>query len=170
MCLVKPRNLFHILLNFNEFKLKFELPQVVQATALVSMEDNILKFVLNISLLHKTMGFTGGSYGKNSTCNAGDLGLILGSGRSPGEGNGSPLQYSLLENPMDRGAWWAAVLRVAKSWTQLFFYFSLKALRLGKICLEAAWIKKERCQRIKTCKAERLRRYRAIVKERFLKK
>ena len=50
------------------------------------------------------------------------------------------------------------------------FYFSLKAMRLGKICLEAAWIKKERCQRIKTCKAERLRRYRAIVKERFFKK
>ena len=121
MCLVKPRNLFHILLNFNEFKLKFELPQVVQATALVSMEDNILKFVLNISLLHKTMGFPGGSDGKNSTCNAGDLGLIPRSGRSPGEGNGSPLQYSLLENPMDRGVWWAAVLRVAKSWTQQQF-------------------------------------------------
>ena len=46
-------------------------------------------------------------------------GLILGSGRSPGEGNGNPLQYFCLENPTDRGAWWAIVHGVAKSWTQL---------------------------------------------------
>ena len=51
------------------------------------------------------MGFPGGSEGKASACNAGDLGSIPGSGRSPGEGNGSPLQYSCLENPMDREAW-----------------------------------------------------------------
>ena len=50
-------------------------------------------------------GFPGGSEGKASACNAGDLGLIPGSGRSPGEGNGNPLQYSCLENPMDREAW-----------------------------------------------------------------
>ena len=53
------------------------------------------------------MGFPGGPSGKEPTCNAGDVGLIPGSGRSPGEGNGSLLQYSCLENPMDRGAWWA---------------------------------------------------------------
>ena len=47
-------------------------------------------------------------------CNAGDLSSILGSGRSPGEGNGNPLQYSCLENPMDRGAWWATVHGVAR--------------------------------------------------------
>ena len=46
---------------------------------------------------------------KESTCNVGDLGSILGSGRSPGAGNGSPLQYSCLEDSMDRGAWWATV-------------------------------------------------------------
>ena len=51
--------------------------------------------------------FPGGSGGKASAYNAGDLGLIPGSGRSPGEGNGNPLQYSCLENPMDRGAWLA---------------------------------------------------------------
>ena len=50
-------------------------------------------------------------------CNAGDLDLIPGSGRSPGEGNGNPLQYSCLENYMDRGAWWATVHRVARSRT-----------------------------------------------------
>ena len=52
-----------------------------------------------------TADFAGGSDGQASVYNAGDLGLIPGSGRSPGEGNGNPLQYSCLENPMDRGAW-----------------------------------------------------------------
>ena len=56
---------------------------------------------------------------KESACNAGDLGLIPRSGRSPGEGNGNPLQYSCLENPMDRGAWWATVYGVTKSQTRL---------------------------------------------------
>ena len=50
-----------------------------------------------------------GSDGKESACSVGDLDLILGLGRSPGEGNGKPLQYSCLENPMDRGVWWATV-------------------------------------------------------------
>ena len=56
---------------------------------------------------------------KKSACNAGDPGSIPGLGRSPGEGNGNPLQYSCLENPMDRGAWRATVHGVTKSWTQL---------------------------------------------------
>ena len=51
---------------------------------------------------------------KNPPANAGDPGSIPGSGRSPGEGNGNPLRYSCLENPMDRGAWWAIVHGVAK--------------------------------------------------------
>ena len=59
------------------------------------------------------------SDGKESVCNAGDLGSIPGSGRSPGEGNGNSLQYSCLENPMDRGAWQATVHVVAKSQTQV---------------------------------------------------
>ena len=57
----------------------------------------------------------GGSDGKESACNAGDPGLISGLGRTPGEGNSNPLQYSCLENPMDRGAWWATVHAVSKS-------------------------------------------------------
>ena len=64
-------------------------------------------------------GFPGGSDGKESAYNAGDLGSIPGSGRSPGEGNGNPIQYSCLENPMDGGDWQATVLGVAKSCTQL---------------------------------------------------
>ena len=55
------------------------------------------------------MGFPGGSDGKESACNVGDLALIPGSGRSPGEGTGYPLQYSSLENSIDKGAWWATV-------------------------------------------------------------
>jgi len=58
-------------------------------------------------------------YGKESACNVGDLGSIPGSGKSPGEGNGNPLQYSYLENPMDRTAWWATIHGVAKSQTEL---------------------------------------------------
>ena len=65
------------------------------------------------------LGFPGGSDGKESTCNAGEVGSIPRLGRSPGEGNGNPLQYSCLENLMDRGAWWATVHRVAKSRTWL---------------------------------------------------
>ena len=67
----------------------------------------------------KALDFPGGSEGKASVCNAGDLGSSPGLGRSPGEGNGNPLQYYCLENPMDRGAWQAAVYGVTKSWTRL---------------------------------------------------
>ena len=65
--------------------------------------------------LKTLLGFPGASEVKASACSVGDLGLIPGSGRSPGEGNGNPLQYSCLENPMDRGVWWATVQGVAKS-------------------------------------------------------
>ena len=65
------------------------------------------------------MGFPGGSDGKESACNAGDQGSIPESGRSPGEGNDNPLQYSCLENSMDREAWRATVYGVAKSQTRL---------------------------------------------------
>ena len=61
------------------------------------------------------LGFPSGSDGKDSASNVGDLGLILGLGRSFGEGNGSPLQYSCLENSMGRGGWWATVHGVSES-------------------------------------------------------
>ena len=64
-------------------------------------------------------GFPCGSDGEESPCNVGDLGSIPGSGRSPGEGNGNPLQCSCLENPMDRGGWWATVNGVTNSWAGL---------------------------------------------------
>ena len=65
------------------------------------------------------MGFPGGSDSKESACNAGNLGSIPGSGRSPGEGNGKPLQYSYLENSMDEGPWQATVHGLAKNLTRL---------------------------------------------------
>ena len=69
--------------------------------------------------LKRNGGFPGGSDGKEFACNARDLGSVPGSGRSPGEGSCNPLQYSCLENSMDRGAWWATVLGVTESRTQL---------------------------------------------------
>ena len=73
----------------------------------------------------KYVCFPGSSDGKASAYNAGDPGSIPGLGRSPGERNGNPLQYSCLENPMDRGAWWAIVHGVAKSRTRLRDFTSL---------------------------------------------
>ena len=64
-------------------------------------------------------GFPGDSDGKESACDAGDPGSILGLGRSPGEGNGYLLQFSYLENSIDRGAWWVTVHGVTESWTKL---------------------------------------------------
>ena len=63
----------------------------------------------------QVLGFPDGSVVKNLPANAGDSGLIPGSGKPPREGNGNPLQYSCLENPMDRGTWWAAVYGVTDS-------------------------------------------------------
>ena len=80
------------------------------------------------------LGAPGGSDGKESACSAGDLRSVLGSGRSPGEGNGNPLWYSGLEKPMDGGTCWATVHGVAKSWTRLsdftFTYFRFHAVLL----------------------------------------
>ena len=105
--------------------------------------------------LKSQKGFPGGSEVKASACNAEDLGLIPESERSPGEGNGKPLQYSCLENPMDGGAWWATVHWVAKSQillsnltnltvkkdhesthkNDLFFSFIMNYLTKGWLCI-----------------------------------
>ena len=75
--------------------------------------------------LRSGVGFPGGSDSKESACSAGDLGLIPGFGRSPGEGNSHPLKYSGLENSMDRGPWQATVHGVTKSLTRLSnFHFT----------------------------------------------
>ena len=91
----------------------------------------MIQLMLTIwSLVLLPLGFPYGSAGKESTCNARDLGLIPGLGRSPGEGKGYPLQYSGLENSMD-----CIVYGVAKSWTQLsYFHFGLPLPFLNPAC------------------------------------
>ena len=80
-----------------------------------------------------TKGFPGGPEVKASACNVGDLGLIPGSGRSPGEGNGNPLQYSCLENPMDQGAWWATDHGIAESDTTEQLHFHILKMRAAPV-------------------------------------
>ena len=77
-----------------------------------------LIFILYFPVM-ESIGFLGGSVVKESACSAGEPDSIPGLGRSPGEGNGTPLQYSCLENPMDRGAWWAIDHGVTKNETRL---------------------------------------------------
>ena len=89
------------------------------------MRDSILVF----------KGFPGGAEVKASACDVGDLGWIPGWGRSPGEGNGNPLQYSCLGNPMDGGAWWATVHGL-QSWTRLSnFTFTFVFHNLSKFLI-----------------------------------
>ena len=84
---------------------------------------NTLQYSCLENPMHRVSGssdgreFPGGSDSKESACSAGDLGSVPGSGKSPGEGNGYPLQYSGLENSLDRGSWQAIVHGVVKSWT-----------------------------------------------------
>ena len=88
-----------------------------------SQQDTNGHFLQNkerlMDIENKLMVTKGGSDGKESACNARDLSLIPGLGRSPEKGNGHPLQHSCLKNSMDRGAWWATVHGVSKSQTGL---------------------------------------------------
>ena len=81
--------------------------------------DFILSFLLDFCITCTLLGLPQWLSGKESVCNAGEKGSIPGLGRNLGGGHGSPFQYSCLEIPMDRGAWWATVLRVTQSWTRL---------------------------------------------------
>ena len=85
-------------------------------------------------------GLLGWLSGKEFACNAGDMGSIPGSERSPREGNGNPLQYSCLRNPMDRWSWWATVHEVTKSWTQLSMKHYYKAESIGKCQITKDWV------------------------------
>ena len=101
----------------------------------LTFSDFLIKFNFFATILEQSWGFPGGSEVKESACNAGDLGSISGSGRSPGEGNGNLLQYSCLENPMDKGAWWAIVHGVTEldMTERLHFHFSLIPAKVLKV-------------------------------------
>ena len=86
---------------------------------IISLRAIITLYCDNWVLFSPRLQAADGSGGKESACNGGDPGSIPGPGRSPGEENGNPLQYSYLENSMDRGAWWATVHGVTKSQIQL---------------------------------------------------
>ena len=83
------------------------------------LESSVYGWEFRYSDIMRVKGFCCHLVHKESACSEGDPGSIPGLGRSPGEGNGNPLQYSCLENPMNRGAWWAAVHGVTKSRAQL---------------------------------------------------
>ena len=102
---------------------------------------HLLVYLLTLWPVHFSfyyhVDFPGGSDSKASACNVGDLGSIPGSGRSPGEGNGDPLQYPCLENPMDGGAWWTTVYRVAESDTTKQPHFT--CCLVAKSCPTLLW-------------------------------
>ena len=103
-------------------KLKLSLEHASEGDALTcsALRTTVISLLEGIwSNISVCEGFPDGASGKESACKAGDIGLILGTGRSPGEGNSNPLQYSWVGNPMDRGAWQATVSGVTESQTQL---------------------------------------------------
>ena len=99
---------------FKEAEIKRETPGYCLLKASRPLNNLAISTYLRVRLV-----FPSGTDSKKSVCNVGDQGSILGSGRSPGEGNGNLLWYSCLKNPMDRGAWQATVHEVAKCWTGL---------------------------------------------------
>ena len=106
---------------YSYFFMLFPLNQKLSSIEICRKEGcdgNSFSYLRALGPQHEPMwGFPSDSDGKESACNARDTGLIPGWGRSPEEGNGCPLQYSCLENSMDRGAWWATARGVAKSRT-----------------------------------------------------
>ena len=90
---------------------------MTRASGRQSDSSQLLGLQWGLEITEVGTGFLGGADSRESACNAGDLGSISEPGRSPREENGSPLQYSCLENSMDRGAWWVTVHGVVKSQT-----------------------------------------------------
>ena len=107
------------------------LNKIVRLVLFKRKSDHISLLLKSSNWVHLTSlrSFPGGSDGKESPCNTGNPCSVPGWGRSPGEGNGNPLQYSCLENSMDRGTWQGTVHGITKSWTQLSDYHSLKLLQ-----------------------------------------
>ena len=106
---------FHLFISgFISFNLGSGSERILQWSVSVSVLPMLSSIIFGFTF--KCLGFPHGSDGKESACNAGYLGSTPGLRRSHGEGNGNPLQYSCLENSMDRGVWWTTVHGVSKSW------------------------------------------------------
>ena len=121
-------------------KLAMSKQVFLESLGLVSQRPQHLRGRGSTKICHSLpsgWGFPGGSGGELSACNVGNLGSIPGLGRSPGEGNGNPFQYSCLENPVNGGAWWATVHGVAKSRIQLSNFTGSLVHLQGTSCLAA---------------------------------
>ena len=124
------------------------------------MRENICKSrIFQGAIIHNIQGFTGGSVVKESACDAGDTGSITGSGRSLGEGNGNPLQYSCLGNAMDRGAWRAAVHGLANSRTWLSIHAGRQASIIFNTSLTTPWQKSRQSNKKKKNRHLRINRH-----------
>ena len=121
--------LYIFLLGFNNFYQYIKIPYTFKGIIVFVIHILSQFAIWLLILLMVYFGFPDSSVGKESTCNAGDSGLIPGLGRSPGEGKDHPLQYSCLENPMDRGAWQATVHGVTQSRTWLKWLSSSSQLQ-----------------------------------------
>ena len=103
-----------------------------------SFEKYALPPIQSLRANNTLLGFSPWPSSKESTCNAGDAedsGLIPGSGRSPGGGHGNPFQYSCLENPMDRGAWWVTVHRLGHDWSDWACMLTCNTLLTPNLCV-----------------------------------
>ena len=109
----------------------WRIPEMGEPGGLLSMGSHRVRHDWSDLAVALTLGFPGGSEVKASASSAEDPGSIPGLGRSPGEENGNPLQYSCLENPRDRGVWWAAIYGLAQSWTQLKWLSSSSSTYTG---------------------------------------
>ena len=114
LCLIKEHKIVHSISLLSFYLLQDSVVILFKQGnfAKVKCTDLSNTFWWVLTNIYTHLGFPGGSEGKVSACDVGDPGLIPGSGWSPGGGNGTPLQYSCWENPMDKGAWWATVHKV----------------------------------------------------------
>ena len=125
------------------------LSSILAWRILLTQEPDGLQYIRSQKFGHHR-GSPGSSDSKASVYNAGDLGLIPGLGRSPGKGHGNSLQYSCLENPMDRGVWWATICGVTKNRTRLSDFTNVLShfLTNGHVHIHCSQRKKELCSRL----------------------
>ena len=125
--------IFNILYSYYYWESYLSSIILSQEVPLITVHPSVAWHFTDSSLVAQKVGFPGGSHGKASARNAGDLGSIPGSGRSPGAGNGNPLQYSCLGNPTDGGTWLATVHEATKSRTRLSDFTHWIVILMGTV-------------------------------------